>query len=276
MTRRKAFVVGWPVAHSRSPLIHCFWLARHGIDGEYGAEAVSPTEIALFFGSLADRGFAGGNVTLPHKEAAFRACDTVTEVAGRLGAVNTLWREDGRLCGDNSDVYGFAANLDDRAPDWRSAGAALVFGAGGAARGVLEALVAAGFQSIVIVNRTPQRAEALADRFGAPVRAAGLDSLNALFPEARLIVNTTSAGMAGQDEIALDWSSAHSDAIATDIVYVPLVTPFLRGASLRGLKVVDGLGMLLHQAVPGFERWFGERPCVDAELRRLVEADLVG
>jgi shikimate dehydrogenase len=276
MTGRKAFVVGWPVAHSRSPLIHRFWLDRHGINGEYGREAVPPGEIGSFFGSLADRGFLGGNVTLPHKEAAFRACGEVTEVARRLGAVNTLWRDEGRLCGDNTDVYGFTANLDERAPEWRSVGSALLIGAGGAARGVLEALVAAGIGSVAVVNRTPARAEALAVQYGASVRSAGLDALEQLVPEAGIIVNATSAGMAGHEKLALDWSSARTDAIATDIVYVPLVTPFLRGASERGLRVVDGLGMLLHQAVPGFERWFGVRPRVDAQLRALLEADLAG
>lgn len=274
MTRREAFIVGWPVAHSRSPLIHRFWLERHGIDGWYGRQAVPPEAIGAFLASLVERGFVGGNVTLPHKEAAFRACAEVTDVAGKLGAVNTLWHDGGRLCGDNTDIYGFTASLDERVPDWRSASTALVLGAGGAARGVIQALLAAGPRSVIVVNRTPERAAALAAQFGPTLRTAGLDALDRLLPDAGLIVNATSAGMDGAESLALDWSRAHSGAIATDIVYVPLITPFLRGALERGLAAVDGLGMLLHQAVPGFERWFGVRPCVDAELRRLVEADL--
>ena len=276
MTPRQAFVVGWPVAHSRSPLIHRFWLERHGIDGAYRREAVPPEGIGAFLASLLERGFVGGNVTLPHKEAAFRACAEVTDVASKLGAVNTLWHDRGRLCGDNTDVYGFTANLDERAPDWRSGSTALVLGAGGAARGVIQALLAAGLQTVTVLNRTPERAAALAAQFGPSVRAAGLDALDRLLPDAGLIVNATSAGMEGAGALALDWSRAQAGAIATDIVYVPLITPFLRGASERGLAAVDGLGMLLHQAVPGFERWFGVRPRVDAELRSRVEADLAG
>jgi shikimate dehydrogenase len=270
----RAFVIGWPIAHSRSPLIHRFWLRRYGIEGDYTAEAVPPEEIAEFLGSVAARGFAGGNVTVPHKEAAFTACAELTPVARRLGAANTLWLRDARLCGDNTDAYGFAANLDEQAPGWRNGGTAIVVGAGGSSRAVLHALIEAGFATIHLVNRTVARAESLANHFGAPVVAASLTALPDLLPRADIVVNATSAGMAGRDGVDIPWNAARKSAVATDIVYVPLVTPFLAGAAGRGLRIVDGLGMLLHQAAPGFERWFGRRPEVDAELRRLVLADL--
>jgi shikimate dehydrogenase len=271
---RKAFVVGWPIKHSRSPIIHRFWLARHGLDGDYVRQAVEPENLPEFLRSFPRHGFVGGNVTIPHKEAAFAACSMVTPVAERLGAVNTLWIEDGRLCGDNTDAEGFAANLDDRMPGWRTGGAALVLGAGGAARAVIQALVDAGFASVVVLNRTQARAEAVAAVFGDPVRAVGLADIDRHIPDADLVVNTTSAGMGGGDALDLDWSRARPDAIATDIVYVPLETQFLADAARHGLRTVDGLGMLLHQAVPGFQRWFGVRPAVDEALRREVLADL--
>jgi shikimate dehydrogenase len=271
---RKAFVVGWPVAHSRSPLIHRFWLRRHGIEGDYCAEAVPPDSIDAFLTSFSARGYVGGNVTLPHKEAAFRACKQVTPVAERLAVANTLWLEDGAVCGDNTDGYGFAANLDERAPSWRRGSNALVIGAGGAARAVVLAVVEAGFSAVTVLNRTPARAAALALHFGPPVRGGGLEALQQSLPAADLIVNSTAAGLAGEAGLAVDWRAARADAIATDLLYVPLITPFLAGAAERKLTVVDGLGMLLHQAVPGFERWFGLRPEVDAELRDLVIADL--
>jgi shikimate dehydrogenase len=270
----RAFVIGWPIAHSRSPLIHRFWLRRHGIEGDYTAEPVPPEHVGAFLGSIAARGFVGGNVTIPHKEAAFTACAELTPVASRLGAANTLWLDGGRLCGDNTDAYGFAANLDEQAPGWRSGATAIVIGAGGSSRAVLHALIEAGFGSIHLVNRTVARAESLASHFGAPVSAAPLTALPDLLPGADLIVNATSAGMAGHDGLDMDWGTARKNAIATDLVYAPLVTPFLAGAAERGVRIVDGLGMLLHQAAPGFERWFGRRPKVDAELRRLVLADL--
>jgi shikimate dehydrogenase len=273
MTARNAFVVGWPVAHSRSPLLHRFWLKRHGIDGDYRAEAVPPDAIDEFLSSFADRGYCGGNVTLPHKEAAFRACRELTPVARRLAAVNTLWLEGSKLCGDNTDSYGFSANLDDKVSDWRGGAHALVLGAGGASRAVLHALIEAGYRSIAVLNRTPARAAALAELFGNMVRPGGLDAIPEMLPHADIVINTTSAGLR-DTALPIDWSAARRDAIATDLVYVPLVTPFLRAATESGLRTVDGLGMLLHQAVPGFDRWFGVRPEVDADLRALVTADL--
>jgi shikimate dehydrogenase len=274
MSGRSAFVVGWPVAHSRSPLIHRFWLKRHAIDGDYRAEAVPPDAIEAFLYSFAERRYCGGNVTLPYKEVAARACRVLTPVAARLGAANTLWLEDSQLHGDNTDAYGFAANLDDNVSDWRGGANALVLGAGGASRAVLHALLEAEFGSIAVANRTPGRAEALARHFGGKIRAAGLGAVPELLRDADLIVNTTSAGLHGDAPLAIEWRAARSDAIVTDLTYVPLVTSFLGSAAERGLRIVDGLGMLLHQAVPGFERWFGVRPKVDAELRTLVTADV--
>jgi shikimate dehydrogenase len=270
----KACVVGWPVAHSRSPLIHGLWLKRHGIAGEYGRCLVPPEEAAAFFAGFARSGLVGANVTLPHKETAFEAAQERTDVAARLGAVNTLWFDGGRLHGDNTDVYGFLANLDERALGWDAGGEALVLGAGGAARAIVFALVARGFAPVQVLNRTLGRAQALAAHFGAPVRAGPLAELAERLKAATIVVNTTSAGLHESGALDLDWRAAREDAIAADIVYVPLMTPFLAGAAARNLRVVDGLGMLLHQAVPGFERWFGVRPVVDEALRQAVLADL--
>jgi shikimate dehydrogenase len=271
---RKVFVVGWPIAHSRSPLIHRFWMKRHGIDGDYVREAVPPEEIESFLAGVAERGFVGGNVTLPHKQAAFKACAKTTQIARRLEAANTLWLKDGRLCGDNTDAYGFAANLDEHAPRWRRGSKALVIGAGGASRAVLYALTDARFRSVILLNRTLSRAESLARHFGSPVSAGGLDELAEAISQADLIVNATSAGLHGGDGVVIPWAAARRRAVVTDLVYAPLITRFLQGAREDGLEIVDGLGMLLHQAAPGFERWFGVRPKVDAELRAHIVADL--
>ena len=275
MTRR-AFVAGWPIAHSRSPRIHRFWLKRYGIDGDYFPEAVAPDAITAFLQNFAEKGYVGGNVTLPHKQAAFRASAVTTPIAGRLEAANTLWLEDGRLHGDNTDAYGFTANLDERAPDWRRGSRALVIGAGGASRAVLQALIDASFKSVVVLNRTPARADALAAHFGGPVLAGGMDRLTDVLPDSDLIINASSAGLHDGESVFIPWASANRRAVATDLTYVPLITPFLRGASGSGLAIADGLGMLLHQAVPGFERWFGVRPTVDAELREHIAVDLKG
>jgi shikimate dehydrogenase len=274
MNAANAFVVGWPIAHSRSPLIHRFWLKRYGIEGDYRPEAIPPEMIARFFSGFAEQGYRGGNVTLPHKEAAYRACDVLTPVAKRLQAANTLWLEDSGLHGDNTDAFGFAANLDDNVTDWRQGRIALVFGAGGASRAVIQALIEAGYRRIDLLNRTLERAAALAAHFGEIVRPGSLDAVGTRIADADLVVNTTSAGLGGDDALAVVWETARTDAVVTDLVYVPLETPFLKAASESGLRTVDGLGMLLHQAVPGFERWFGVRPMVDDELRALVVADL--
>lgn len=273
-TMRKAFVVGHPIAHSRSPLIHGHWLETLGVDGGYERIDVHPDQIDAFLAGLPRSGFAGGNVTLPHKEAAHRAADRLDPAAELIGAANTLWLEDGRLVAGNTDAYGFAANLDHEAPDWREGRTALVLGAGGAARAVLFALKEAGFRDIRLVNRTLARARELADRFGAGISAHGWDEARALAADADLLVNTTSLGMGGAGGPPVDVTPLPDRAIVTDIVYAPLETPLLGAARGRGLRTVDGLGMLLHQAVPGFERWFGVRPEVTPSLRARIVADL--
>lgn len=274
MAERRAFVCGHPVAHSRSPLIHGHWLAQHGIDGSYERRDVTPADIRSFIAGLASSGFAGGNVTIPHKEAAFDTVDRRDAAAEAIGAVNTLWIENGKVCGGNTDAFGFAANLDAQAPEWRNRGRALVLGAGGASRAVVHAILEAGYERIDLVNRTVGRAEDLAGRFGVRVHAVGFAALADFLPDAGLLVNTTSLGMDGDGDVPLDIDLLSDDCIVTDIVYVPLETPLLAAAAGRGLKTVDGLGMLLHQAAPGFERWFGARPEVTSELRSLVIADM--
>lgn len=255
-------------------MIHGHWLRAHGIDGSYERLPVQPVDASAFFAGLPQSGWIGGNVTIPHKEAAFAACVERDAAAEVIGAVNTLWLDEGRLLGGNTDALGFAANLDERVPGWDGAGTAVVLGAGGSARAILHALVVRGFRDIRVVNRTRDRAEELADRFGAGVTAHATDALPDILPDAGLLVNTTSLGMKGNDEMAADPARLPDRAIVTDIVYVPLETPLLRAARARGLRTADGLGMLLHQAVPGFEKWFGVRPAVTAELRALLVADI--
>ena len=273
-TGPRAFVVGWPIAQSRSPLIHGHWLKVHGLAGSYERLAVPPEEIERFLIDLPASGLVGGNVTVPHKEVAYRIASEKDEVATAMGAVNTLWIESGRLCGTNTDAIGFVANLDDRTSAWDAdPGIAVVLGAGGAARAVVWGLIRRGF-TVRLVNRTLARAEDLAARFGAGTTAHGFADLPRLLPEARLLVNTTSLGMTGKGDLDIDLAPLRDDTLVTDIVYVPLVTPLLAAAEARGLRTVDGLGMLLHQAVGGFERWFGVRPTVTEELRNLILADL--
>lgn len=274
--RKKAFVVGHPVAHSRSPKIHGHWLNSYGIAGSYEAIDVAPGDISAFLSSLAGNGFSGGNVTIPHKEVVFAALGRRDEAAEQIGAVNTLWFEDGFLCGGNTDAHGFAANLDEHAPGWAGNGPAVVLGAGGAARAVIHALKERGLKDIRIVNRTVARARELGDQFGAGVSAHGADATAALLGDAGLLINTTALGMHGNEGLPADPAGLPAHAIVTDIVYVPLETPLLAQARARGLRIVGGLGMLLHQAVPGFERWFGVRPEVTADLRALIEADVRG
>ena len=270
----RAFVVGWPIGQSRSPLIHGHWLEMNGLAGSYERIAVPPQEIASFLAKLPDSVFVGGNVTVPHKEEAFRSVSERDAVAEATGAVNTLWIENGELHGANTDAPGFLANLDDRASGWdRDPKQAVVLGAGGAASAVAWGLKSRGF-GVHLVNRTLSRAEVLAERLGTDVSAHGWNDVPRLLPDADLVVNTTSLGMTGKDDMTIDLAGLSEDALVTDIVYVPLETPFLAAARARGNRTVDGLGMLLHQAAPGFERWFGLRPTVTPELRRLILADL--
>jgi shikimate dehydrogenase len=270
----KAFVLGHPITHSRSPLIHNHWIKAHSLDGSYQAIDVAPGVLADFLKRVRSGEFAGGNITVPLKEEAFAAVDCLTETAKSIGAVNTVYMAAGKLWGDNTDAYGFSANLTNSAPEWCNAQSALVIGAGGAARAIVKSLIDAGLAEITILNRTLARADELAQAFAPIVRAASLTDFTRCAPTADLIVNTSSIGMSGKGEMHFDFNAAKPSALVTDIVYVPLETAFLKSARLAGLKTVDGLGMLLHQAVPGFERWFGVRSEVTAELRALIEADL--
>ena len=267
----RACVLGHPVAHSRSPMIHTHWLRTLELPGSYISRDVTPDEMPRTLAQLADAGFIGGNVTVPHKQIAFRLVGRLDAAAAAIGAVNTLWYEGATLVGGNSDAAGFIANLDDIVPGW-AAQTAILLGAGGAARAALHALHQRG-AAVQIVNRTQSRAAELA----AGVQGAtahGWDALPDLLRSADLLVNTTILGMAGKPPMSIDLARLKSTAIVYDIVYVPLETALLRAARARGLRTVDGLGMLLHQAVPGFARWFGATPRVTPELRSLVKADL--
>jgi shikimate dehydrogenase len=268
-----ACLIGWPAAHSRSPLIHHYWLRTLGIAGGYVIEAVPPDEFQDFVFRLSLRGFVGANVTIPHKERALSLSKPDAR-ARAVGAANTLWFADGELCSTNTDVEGFINSLDASASGWDKCDEALVLGAGGASRAVVFGLLDRGIKRVHLANRTMARARALADQFGASVLPVAWEAIGDLLPRAGLLVNTTSLGMKGQPPLELDVGLLPSHAVVADLVYVPLDTPLLTASRARGLKTADGLGMLLHQAVRGFELWFGQRPEVTAELRALVEADL--
>jgi shikimate dehydrogenase len=271
----KAFVIGHPINHSRSPLIHGGWLAEHGIDGSYEAIDVAPAELEGFFERLRSGEFAGGNVTIPHKESVFALCDNVDPLAKTIGAVNTLVVRDGRVHGTNTDYLGFLGNLDAGAPGWSDGlGQAIVLGAGGAARAILVALRSRGVGAVHILNRTLANGQQLASEIEGPFVAHGFEAFAELAPRAGLVINTSSIGMHGTRFDTLDLALLPASALVTDIVYIPQVTPLLADAAARGLRTVDGLGMLLHQAVPGFEAWFGVRPTVTPELRARIEATL--
>jgi shikimate dehydrogenase len=274
MTRpRAACLIGWPAAHSRSPLIHHYWLRTLQIEGGYNIEAVPPEGFAEFVLHLSTHGFVGANVTLPHKERAL-ALSMPDARARAVGAANTLWYEGNELHSTNTDIEGFINNLDACAPGWDEIEEALVLGAGGSSRAVVFGLIERGIKRVHLANRTLDRARALADQFGANVHPVAWDVIGYLLPRAGLLVNTTSLGMHGQHPLELDANLLRPDAIVADLVYVPLETPLLAAARTRGLRTADGLGMLLHQAVRGFELWFGRRPEVTPALRALVEADL--
>ena len=275
---RRAFVVGHPIAHSRSPLIHGHWLREHGIDGIYERVDVAPEAFPDFLSRLRGQGYVGGNVTIPHKERAFRSVDALTPRAEKIGAVNTLLLgPDGRLSGDNTDAPGFIAHLDQTlGPDWprRTGGTALVLGAGGAARAIVVGLAERGLSRILIANRTRERAEALTALDPERVETIDWSALPDALSGTGLLVNTTSLGMTGHPPLDIDLAPLPEGAAVADIVYAPLETSLLAAARARGLAAVDGLGMLLHQAVPGFEAWFGVPPAVTPELRALIVADL--
>jgi shikimate dehydrogenase len=273
---KRACVIGWPVEHSRSPAIHRYWLKLYGIDGAYEKEAVRPEELAGFLRSLGERGYAGANVTLPHKEEALGLAFVADEAARAIGAANTLWLDGaGRLNASNTDAYGFMTNLNQEAPHWnKERRPVMVLGSGGAARAIVYGLIAQGATRILLANRTRDRAEALAGTFGLAVSVVDWDARNQALAGCGLLVNATSLGMTGKEPLDIDVEALPEDAVVVDIVYSPLQTPLLATARARGRQVVDGLGMLLYQAVPGFERWFGVRPEVTKELRVHVAATL--
>lgn len=272
---RLAGVVGWPVAHSRSPRLHGFWLDRHGIDGAYVPLAVHPDNLDRAIRALPALGFRGVNVTVPHKRTVMPICDRIDPLADRIGAVNTIVAGvDGSLTGSNTDAFGFVENLR-QSGEWNPAGgSAAVIGAGGAARAVCVGLIDAGVPEIRLVNRTENRARALADEFGPKIHAMPWARREDSLDGATLLVNTTSLGMTGQPALELTLDALPADAVVNDIVYAPLETDLLAAARARGNPVVDGLGMLLHQARPAFEAWFGVMPAVDDETRRFILADL--
>lgn len=269
-----AGVLGWPVAHSRSPRLHGHWLKRYGIAGHYVPLPVRPEHLAEALRSLPKLGFVGVNVTIPHKEAVLALADVVTDRAALIGAANTLiLRPDGKIHADNTDGYGFIANLRQNAPSWRpESGPAAVIGAGGAARAVVASLLDAGVPEVRIANRTRIRAEQIRSEFGARVVVYDWGQAANMLEGVATVVNATSLGMEGKGALRVPLDALSPGTLATDLVYTPLDTPFLVEARRRGCRTVDGLGMLLHQAAPGFERWFGQRPEVDDELRAVVLA----
>lgn len=270
----RACVIGHPIAHSRSPLIHGHWLEALGIEGGYDKQDVAPEQFTAFVHGLRDRGYVGGNVTVPHKEAAYQLVEQRDPAAEVIGAVNTLWFEGDTLCGGNSDAHGFIASLDECAPGWDvPAARAVVLGAGGAAHAAAFALHARHV-AVTVVNRTMDRARHLAERFGDGVSARPLSDLPALLATADLLANCTSLGMVGQPSLTIDLGPLKRSAVVCDAVYVPLETGLLVDAAARGHRTVDGLGMLLHQAGYGFHKWFGAMPDVTPELRALIEADI--
>jgi shikimate dehydrogenase len=272
----KACIIGWPVAHSRSPLIHGYWLRKYAISGSYDRQPVRPGEVSQFLASMPALGLAGCNVTLPHKEAAFAAAARQHPGARAVGAANTLWYEDGALACDNTDGAGFMSHLAASAPGFKQGCAvASILGAGGAARAIVHAFLSVGVQEVRLFNRTRERADEVAAFFGPRVKAYDWTRAMDCSTDAGILVNATTLGMAGGGgRLEIDLAVLNASCVVADLVYVPLVTPLLAAAKARGLKTVDGLGMLLHQAVPGFEKWFGVRPQVTSELRDLLVADL--
>ena len=271
-----AGVIGHPIAHSKSPLLHGHWLKTYGIAGHYVPLEVDADALKKVLKAMPKMGFVGCNVTIPHKERVVKYVDQITDRATLIGAVNTLiFRPDGGIVGDNTDGYGFIENLRQNAPDWdASAGPAVVLGAGGAARAVVASLLDAGAPEILLTNRTKVRADTLREDFGARVKVVEWVQASNVLQEGATLVNTTSLGMAGKSELKLSMDGLRADTLVTDLVYTPLNTAFLKTAQDIGCATVDGLGMLLHQAVPGFERWFGHRPEVDDATRQVILNEL--
>jgi shikimate dehydrogenase len=275
MTHPQCFVIGHPISFSRSPAIHGHWLRQHGLAGSYGVLDVAPEDLPAFVARIRSGEIAGCNVTVPLKVAILPLMDDLTPAAEAVGAVNTVWAEKGRLIGDNTDVTGFMAHLHATVPDWRDTTRnALILGAGGAARAVIKGLIDAGVARITLANRTQDTAQALADLFGPRVDVIAWEARHAAVATADMIVNTTALGLTGKPPLELDLAGLRPGTIVYDIVYVPLTTQLLADAGMRGARLVDGLGMLLHQAVPGFARWFGVTPSVTPALRVEIEAGL--
>lgn len=274
MASNRAFVMGHPIAHSRSPLLHGYWFAQLGIDGSYERLDVPPGDLARFFEGFKQAGWIGGNVTVPHKLAVIPYLEQIDADAKAMGAVNTIWWQDGALTGGNTDALGFMGNIDVLVPGW-DAGAerALVLGAGGAARAAAYGLLNRGLD-VAICNRTPAKAQVLAEQFGKRVSAHGFDAVEALLAQTDLLVNTTSLGMVGQPPLEIDLTNLKPDAVVYDVIYAPLETGLLKQARARGNRCVDGLGMLLHQGAAAFSRWFYTTPRVTDELRDLLIADI--
>lgn len=274
---KRACVIGWPIEHSRSPLIHGYWLKRYGIAGDYTKLAVNPGDVEKFLDSMAVNGLAGCNVTVPHKEAAFALADIKDPSAIAVGAANTIWRDGDNIVCANTDTYGFMTHLTREAPHWLKPDRPVaILGAGGAARAIAYGFLEAGVSDIRVFNRSRARAKDLAAHFGSRVRADDWVQFELSPSPYAVVVNTTTLGMKSATDVDFDLDQLPADCAVADIVYVPLETGLLRRARARGLKTVDGLGMLLHQAVPGFEKWFGVKPEVTAELRALIEADIRG
>ena len=274
MTTRRACVMGWPVKHSRAPIIHGHWIAEHGLDAELRLEEVQAADFPSFLASLGERGYVGGSATMPHKLMALELTDA-DERARAIGAANVIWLEQGRLRSTNSDVAGFLAALDESAPGWETAAErAVVFGAGGAARAVVHGLLERGVQRVQVHNRTGDRAQALAERFGPRVRPLAEDGVTGALSGVGLVVNAAAWGMGELPDLDIDLRRVRDDAVVADVVYMPLQTGLLRRARDRGLRVSDGLGMLLHQGTGCFEKWFGVTPRVSPALRERVERSL--
>jgi shikimate dehydrogenase len=271
----EASVIGWPISHSRSPLIHGFWLKQHGLKGRYVKEAVEPQRLEHYIKSLRQGVRVGTNVTLPHKETALPFIDEPDERVRRIGALNTIWRDGNKLHATSTDGPGFVANLKDNAPDFKIAGSHItILGAGGSTRAIVDELLRENVESISIQNRTQARAESLADHFGKAVKAIEASAFEEQLKNTDLLINTTSAGVKGEDTIKVPWISLKDEAVVADISYTPLVTSFLQEAKATDHVIVTGLGMLLHQAVLGFEKWFGVSPVVTQELHDLVARDI--
>jgi shikimate dehydrogenase len=272
---RRACIVGWPVEHSRSPLIHGYWLRKYGIDGSYVKRPVRPDEAVSFFRGMRAEGLAGCNVTIPHKETAFAVADDKGPAARAMGAANTLWFEGGRLMAENTDGIGFMNDLAATFPRFDASGRTVaVLGAGGAARAIIYAFLEAGAHEVRVFNRTRARADAVAAHFGPRVKPHDWSERVDRSRDVGVLVNATSLGMKGGAALDMPLERLHSATIVADLVYVPLVTPLVASARARGLGAMDGLGMLLHQAVPGFAKWFGVMPEVTPELRALIVADI--